>query len=91
MYVHDMNVLFITTDRIRRNEQHFLFNQNVYESLIDDVKDVEIRKHGIVQHLLNYGTLVITIVYGETDFVIEYVHKPEEVADLLKNLIHEKQ
>ncbi len=66
----------ITTKRVVRFHDILLYHKEMMEITFDKMKTVEAKKHGILQSLLNYGTL-----HFEGDkALVHYVPHPDSVV-----------
>ncbi len=81
-YVWKNDVLFITSQRVIRNEQAGLFNKTVTEILYQDVHEIIFNKKGLASIVNNYGDLIIRTP-SDNKIVFEKVPDPEKVVEII--------
>lgn len=74
--------IVITSKRVIRFHDVILFREEMLEVSYDKMKTVEARKKGILQTILNYGTL-----HFENNAVIEYVPHPNRAARDIEHVL----
>lgn len=82
LYVWRNDVLYITNQRITRNEQAGLFNKTVTEILYQDVHEITFNKKGLASIVNNYGDLVIRTP-SENKIIFEKIPDPEKVVEII--------
>ncbi|MBI2068854.1 MAG: PH domain-containing protein [Candidatus Yanofskybacteria bacterium] len=81
-YVWKNDVLFITDQRVIRNEQAGLFNKTVTEILYQDVHEIIFNKKGLASIVNNYGDLIIRTP-SENKIVFDKIPDPEKVVEII--------
>lgn len=81
-YVWKNDVLFITNQRVVRNEQAGLFHKIVTEILYRDIHEIIFNKKGLSSIVNNYGNLVIRTP-SENKIVFEKIPDPEKVVEII--------
>lgn len=81
-YIWKNNTLFITSQRVVRNDQSGLFNRTVIEILYSDIHEIIFKKKGIVSIVNNYGTLIIRTP-SDNKIVFNKVPDPEKVVEII--------
>jgi len=76
------NVLFITNQRIIRNEQKGLFHKTVTEILYRDIHEIIFSKKGFASVMNNYGSLIIRTP-SNNKIVFEKIPDPEKVVEII--------
>lgn len=84
LYVWRNDVLYITNQRVIRNEQASLFDKTVTEILYQDVHEITFNKKGLASIVNNYGDLVIRTP-SENKIVFEKIPDPEKVVEIINN------
>ena len=84
-----LDLWIITSERIIDIEQHGLFNREVSEIPLAHVQDITVEIRGVVETLLNFGTIRIQTA-GEREFTINYVPRLYEAKDVILKYAHKK-
>lgn len=82
LYVWRNNVLFITNQRVIRNEQTGLFSKTVTEILHQDIHEIVFNKKGFSAMVGNYGTLIIRTPF-DNKVVFDKIPDPEKVVEVI--------
>ena len=82
LYVWRHNVLFITNQRVIRNEQTGLFSKTVTEVLYQDIHEIVFNKKGFSAMMSNYGTLIIRTP-SDNKVVFDKIPDPEKVVEII--------
>lgn len=82
MYVWRNDVLFVTNQRVIRNEQEGLFHKTVTEILYRDIHEIIFNKKGFSSIVNNYGNLVIRTP-SDSEIVFEKIPDPEKVVEII--------
>lgn len=82
LYIWQNDVLYITNQRVIRNEQSDLFNKTVTEILYQDVHEITFNKKGLASIMNNYGDLVIRTP-SENKIVFDKIPDPEKVVEII--------
>ncbi len=76
-YVYNQNRFYITTESIIQFVQYSLFSSKQQVVNLINVEDVSADKHGILQQMLNYGTLRLSTQGEETIYHFQFVANPD--------------
>jgi len=82
LYIWRNNVLFVTNQRIVRNDQRGLFSRAVTEILYSDIHEIIFKKKGIASIINNYGTLIIRTP-SDNKIVFDKIPDPEKVVEII--------
>ncbi len=82
LYIWRNDVLFITDQRIIRNEQAGLFQKTVTEVLYQDVHEIIFNKKGFGSIVNNYGDLIIRTPF-DSKIVFKKIPDPERVVEII--------
>lgn len=82
LYVWRNDVLYITNQRVIRNEQAGLFDKTVTEISYQDVHEITFNKKGLASIVNNYGDLVIRTP-SENKIVFDKIPDPEKVVEII--------
>jgi uncharacterized membrane protein YdbT with pleckstrin-like domain len=81
-----LDILLVTDKRIFDIEQYGFFRRRSGAFRIDRIQNVSVEVKGIIQTLLNFGTLRIETAGEREDFVAPYIGEPYEVKKFISNL-----
>ena len=81
--IYYLNVLIITDRRIFDILQRGYFKRESSSFRIDRVQNISIDTTGVIQTLLNFGTIRFETAGGADDFVAKYIAKPNEVKKFI--------
>lgn len=82
MYMWRNDVLYVTNQRVIRNEQPGLFNKTVTEILYQDIHEIIFNKKGFASIINNYGNLIIRTP-SDSKIVFEQIPDPERVVEII--------
>lgn len=82
----ELDIMIVTNERLISHDQMDLFRTQISEASIDQVQDVTGGEHGILAHLLNYGSLEVQTSGNEVFFKIRNVAAPHEIARNIMDL-----
>lgn len=74
-----LDVLIITDKRIFDIEQHGLFRRTSSSFRLDKIQNATIIQKGIIQTLLDFGTLRLETAGEREDFIATHISKPYEI------------
>lgn len=82
--------IFLTTERVIYFDDKLFLSNNEHEIPLHRVAGSEANQDGIIQNVLNYGTLWIDTGGSTIDFKrsIPYVPKPEDVNEYIAKYVH---
>ncbi len=82
-----LDTIIITNKRLFNIEQYGLFRRESNSFRADRIQNVSVRVNGIIQTLLDYGTIRIETAGEKEDFVAPHIPHPYEI----KRLVGEQQ
>lgn len=85
--VYDANRFFLTNESVIQHIQSGLFSKKDQTISLNNVEDASYRQHGIVQTILNYGSIRLSTEGEETTYRFHFVSDPEEQIRLLNNAV----
>ncbi|TAL49736.1 hypothetical protein EPN81_04885 [Patescibacteria group bacterium] len=86
-YLMWVRTVFLVTDmRVIDYDQRGFFHRVVTEARYEHMDEVSVQVKGIVPTIARYGTLKMQLQGSAADIQIEYVHRPEPLADLINDL-----
>ncbi len=81
-----LDVLLITDSRIFDIEQKGLFRRTSSSFRIDKIQNVTVDQKGIIQTLLNFGTLQLETAGEREDFIAHFIADPYEIKKFINEL-----
>lgn len=85
--IYDANRFFLTNESVIQHIQSGLFSKKDQTISLNNVEDASYRQHGIVQTILNYGSIRLSTEGEETTYRFYFVADPEEQVRLLNNAV----
>ncbi len=86
-YVYNKNRFVLTNESVIQETQHSLFAHHEQTISLANIEDASYTKSGIIQTLLNYGSIRLTTEGEETTYRFRYVENPKKEAARLHNAI----
>lgn len=81
--VYRQSQLVLTDQSLIQTLQHAIFNKKVSRLALSDIEDVTYEQKGVVQTMVNYGTLHIETAGELKNFAFKYCPNPEKFAILI--------
>ncbi len=81
-----LDVLIVTDSRIFDIEQHGLFRRTSSSFRIDKIQNVSVEQKGIIQTLLDFGTLRLETAGEREDFIAHFIASPYEIKKFINEL-----
>ena len=85
--VYDGNKFFLTNESVMQIIQISLFSKKVQTISLGNIEDASFRQSGILQTLLNYGSIRLSTEGDETTYRFQYVSNPSHEITLLNTAI----
>ena len=86
-WVYGANTFFLTNESVIENTRLTIFSNNMQSVGLGDVVDVSCRQAGIVEHLLNYGTLEVGTENDDNTYVFSKVRSPNAQAAKVRDAV----
>lgn len=86
---NELDFYIITNERIIAIEQLSFLNRTVRECSLDQVQEVNGFARGLLENLLNYGTVTIRTASEVSEFNMAFAPEPLENARIILNIIQE--
>jgi uncharacterized membrane protein YdbT with pleckstrin-like domain len=77
----------MTNESVIQEIQHSLFSRHEQTVSLGSIEDASFRQSGILQTLLNYGTVRLSTEGEETTYRFSYVTNPRRHVSILNNAI----
>ncbi|MFH0852921.1 MAG: PH domain-containing protein [bacterium] len=85
-YIWSLNVLIVTDQRLIDIDQKGFFNRTVSETIYRKIQDVSYSIKGMAPTMFHYGTITIQTAGTQGKIMLDYIHNPEQIQDLLTEL-----
>lgn len=85
--IYDANRFFLTNESVIQHIQSGLFSKKDQTISLNNVEDASYRQHGIVQTILNYGSIRLSTEGEETTYRFHFVANPQEQVRLLNDAV----
>lgn len=86
-YVYSSNRFFLTNESIIEQIQTGLFHRAEQTISLGSVEDASYLKEGLVQEMINYGSIRLSTIGDETTYTFNYVSNPKDTIDVLNNAV----
>ena len=87
IYVYLANKFFLTNESVIQEVQFSLFSRHEQTVSLGNIEDASFRQEGILQSLLDYGSIRLSTEGDETTYRFKYVANPKEQIALLNNAV----
>lgn len=87
VWVYLQNQFYLTNESVIQEVQHSLFSRHEQTVSLGSIEDASFKQSGILQHLLNYGTIRLSTEGEETTYRFQYVENPREQVAVLNNAV----
>jgi preprotein translocase subunit SecG len=86
-YIYESNRFYLTNESVIQEIQFSLFSKHEQTVNLSNIEDASFKQHGILQHLLNYGTIRLSTEGDETTYRFTYVGRPKRHIAILNNAV----
>lgn len=87
IWIYHKNQFFMTNESVIQEIQHGLFSHHEQTVSLGSIEDASYRRQGILQHILNYGTMRLSTEGEETTYRFAYVENPKEQVAIVSNAV----
>lgn len=87
VWVYLQNQFYLTNESVVQEIQHGLFSRNEQTVSLGSIEDASYRQVGVLQTMLNYGTIRLSTEGEETTYRFAYVNDPRTQVAVLNNAI----
>lgn len=87
VWVYLNNKFFLTNESVTQEIQTSLFSKHEQTVHLNNIEDASFNQKGIVQSLLNYGSIRLSTQGDETTYRFHYVTNPKEQIATLNNAV----
>lgn len=85
------NIFIVTNERIVDIDFVNLLYKDIAETQLERVQDISFDTKGIIGTVFNYGDVMIQTAGEVPNFAFERVPKPNEVADIISDIVKDKK
>lgn len=85
--VYEGNRFFLTNESVTQHIQLALFSKKEQTISLGNIEDASFRQHGVLQSLLNYGSIRLSTEGDETTYRFNYVSNPSKQIALLNDAV----
>ncbi len=85
--IYQANRFYLTNESVIQHIQTSLFSKKDQTISLANIEDASYRQHGILQVLLNYGSIRLSTEGEETTYRFNFVAKPKNEIDRLNNAV----
>jgi hypothetical protein len=86
-YVYNNNRFFLTNESVIQEIQTSLFSRHEQTVSLSNIEDASYKQGGILQSILNYGTIRLSTEGDETTYRFTYVSNPKRHIAVLNNAV----
>lgn len=86
--VYRSNRLYVTNKRIIYHQATSLFSKSVAVIELLSIEDVSFSQENIADHIFHLGTIRMSTISEENDYVFKYVNTPRDELDIITHLVH---
>lgn len=87
LWVYLQNQFFMTNESVIQEIQSSLFARHEQTVSLGSIEDASFKQAGILQTILNYGTIRLSTEGEETTYTFRYVENPRQQIAILNNAI----
>jgi len=87
VWVYVNNKFFLTNESVIQEIQVSIFSKHEQTVSLSNIEDASYQQHGILQTLLNYGSIRLSTEGDETTYRFQYVANPKEQIAILNNAV----
>ena len=85
--VYLQNQFFLTNESVIQEIQHSLFSRHEQTVSLGSIEDASFKKNGILQTMLDYGTIRLSTEGEETTYRFHFVSNPRKQVAILNNAV----
>lgn len=85
VWIYLQNQFFMTNESVIQEIQHSLFSRHEQTVSLGSIEDASFKKSGILQTILDYGTIRLSTEGEETTYRFQFVSNPRKQVAVLNN------
>jgi len=86
-YIYQSNRFYLTNESVIQEIQVTLFSKHEQTVSLSNIEDASYKQNGILQMILNYGTIRLSTEGDETTYRFTYVSHPKRHIAVLNNAV----
>lgn len=87
VYIYASNKFFLTNESVIQEIQHSLFAKHEQTVSLANIEDASYQQVGLLQHIINYGSIRLSTEGDETTYRFTYVSNPKKQIAILNNAV----
>jgi uncharacterized membrane protein YdbT with pleckstrin-like domain len=87
IWIYLNNKFFLTNESVIQEIQVSLFSRHEQTVSLINIEDASFRQQGILQSMLNYGSIRLSTEGDETTYRFNYVYNPKQEIAMLNNAV----
>ncbi|TXG76884.1 PH domain-containing protein, partial [Patescibacteria group bacterium] len=87
VWIYLKNQFFLTNESVVQYVQYGLFSHREQTVSLGSIEDASFRRQGILQHILNYGTMRLSTEGEETTYRFAFVEDPKKQIATVNNAV----
>ena len=89
LWIYLQNQFYLTNESVIQEIQESLVSRHEQTVSLGSIEDASFRQSGIVQTILNYGTIRLSTEGEETTYIFQYVANPRQQIAIINNAIED--
>lgn len=85
VWVYLKNQFYMTNESVVQEIQHSLFSKHEQTVSLGSIEDASFKQNGIIQTMLNYGTIRLSTEGEETTYRFSFVENPRDQVAVINN------
>lgn len=86
-WIYQQNHFILTNESVIQNMQYGLFSKREQTVSLGNIEDASFTKHGILQHMFDYGSLRLSTEGDETTYRFHFATNPKQNIATLNNAV----
>ncbi|HEX8763495.1 MAG TPA: PH domain-containing protein, partial [Candidatus Saccharimonadales bacterium] len=86
-YIYNNNRFYLTNESVIQEIQTSLFSKHEQTVSLSNVEDASYRQNGLLQIMLNYGSIRLSTEGDETTYRFSFVANPKQHIAILNNAV----
>lgn len=89
LWIYLQNQFYLTNESVIQEIQESLVSRHEQTVSLGSIEDASFRQSGIIQTILNYGTIRLSTEGEETTYIFQYVANPRQQIAIINNAIED--
>lgn len=87
VWIYQKNQFFLTNESVIQEIQHGLFWHREQTVSLGSIEDASFKRRGLLQHMLDYGTMRLSTEGQETTYIFAFVENPKKQIATVSNAV----